>query len=148
MYDQRRRLEAEDCDSIRCAQLISGGRRRTGICPPHCLAHARPTMCCIRLVIVIIIMYRLASLWPAIFSPTGYGLLMHCSKKQHICSIAWHYYTLSVVHDQHCEFQITWVSLKRGIKAPCHATLLQKKKDVRMHASHVELLFTSVLSSY
>ena len=27
-HDQRRRLEAEDCDSIRCAQLISGGRRR------------------------------------------------------------------------------------------------------------------------
>ena len=41
-HDQRRRLEAEDCDSIRCAQLISGGRRR--IRPPHCLAHARPTM--------------------------------------------------------------------------------------------------------
>ena len=48
-HDQRRRLEAEDCDSIRCAQLISGGRRR--IYPPYCLAHARPTMCCIRLVI-------------------------------------------------------------------------------------------------
>ena len=48
-HDQRRRLEAEDCDSIRCAQLISGGRRR--IRPPRCLAHARPTMCCIRLVI-------------------------------------------------------------------------------------------------
>ena len=47
--DQRRRLEAVDCDSIRCAQLISGGRRR--IHPPYCLAHARPTMCCIRLVI-------------------------------------------------------------------------------------------------
>ena len=46
-HDQRRRLEAEDCDSIHCAQLISGGRRR--IRPPHCLAHARPTMCCIRL---------------------------------------------------------------------------------------------------
>ena len=43
-YDQRRRLEAEDCNSIRCAQLISGGRRR--IRPPRCLAHARPTMCC------------------------------------------------------------------------------------------------------
>ena len=49
-HDQQRRLEAEDCDSIQCAQLISGGRRR--IRPPHCLAHARPTMCCIRLVIV------------------------------------------------------------------------------------------------
>ena len=48
-HDQRRRLEAEDCDSIRCAQLISGGRRR--IRPPRCLAHARPTMCCIRLVV-------------------------------------------------------------------------------------------------
>ena len=47
-HDQRRRLEAEDCDSIRCAQLISDGRRR--IHPPYCLAHARPTMCCIRLV--------------------------------------------------------------------------------------------------
>ena len=47
-HDQRRRLEAEDCDSIRCAQLISGGRRR--IRPPYCLAHACPTMCCIRLV--------------------------------------------------------------------------------------------------
>ena len=31
-HDQRRRLEAADCDSIRCAQLISGGRRR--IRPP------------------------------------------------------------------------------------------------------------------
>ena len=40
-HDQRRRLEAEDCDSIRCAQLISGGRRR--IRPPRCLAHARPS---------------------------------------------------------------------------------------------------------
>ena len=50
-HDQRRRLEAEDCNSIRCAQLISGGRRRIRPCPPHCLAHARPTMCCIRLVI-------------------------------------------------------------------------------------------------
>ena len=49
-HDQRRRLEAEDCDSIRCAQLISSGRRR--IHPPYCLAHARPTMCCIRLVII------------------------------------------------------------------------------------------------
>ena len=29
VHDQQRRLEAEDCDSIRCAQLISGGRRRT-----------------------------------------------------------------------------------------------------------------------
>ena len=48
-HDQRRRLEAEDCNSIRCAQLISGGRRRIRPCPPHCLAHARPTMCCIRL---------------------------------------------------------------------------------------------------
>ena len=51
-HDQRRRLEAEDCNSIRCAQLISGGRRRTRPCPPYCLAHARPTMCCIRLVIL------------------------------------------------------------------------------------------------
>ena len=50
-HDQRRRLEAEDCNSIRCAQLISGGRRRIRPCPPHCLAHARPTMCCIRLFI-------------------------------------------------------------------------------------------------
>ena len=32
-HDQRRRLEAEDCDSIRCAHLISGGRRR--IRPPR-----------------------------------------------------------------------------------------------------------------
>ena len=48
-HDQRRRLEAENCDSIRCAQLISGGRRR--IRPPHCLAHACPTMCCVCLVI-------------------------------------------------------------------------------------------------
>ena len=50
-HDQRRRLKAEDCDSICCAQLISGGRRR--IRPPHCLAHAHPTMCCIRLVIML-----------------------------------------------------------------------------------------------
>ena len=47
-HDQHRRLEAEDCDSIRYTQFISGGRRR--IRPPHCLAHARPTMCCIRVV--------------------------------------------------------------------------------------------------
>ena len=50
VHDQRRRLEAEDCDSIHCAQLISGGRRR--IRPPNCLAHAHPTMCCIRLVMI------------------------------------------------------------------------------------------------
>ena len=43
-HDQRRRLEAEDCDSNRCAQFISGGRRRRR--PPHCLAHGHPTMCC------------------------------------------------------------------------------------------------------
>ena len=43
----------------------------------------------------------------ATFSPTGYGLLMHCSRKQHIHSNAWHYHTLSVVHNQRCEFQIT-----------------------------------------
>ena len=40
VHDQQRRLEAEDCDSIRCARSISGGRRR--IRPPQCLAHARP----------------------------------------------------------------------------------------------------------
>ena len=28
VHDQQRRLEAEDCDSSQCAQLISGGRRR------------------------------------------------------------------------------------------------------------------------
>ena len=38
-HDQRRRLEAEDCDSIRCAQLISGGRRR--IRPPCTVPHSR-----------------------------------------------------------------------------------------------------------
>ena len=51
-HDQRRRLEAEDCD--RCgwyAQFISGGRRCR--CPPYCLAHACPTMRCIRLIICI-----------------------------------------------------------------------------------------------
>ena len=42
-HDQRRRLKV---DSIR---LISGGRRR--IRRPYCLAHARPTMCCICLII-------------------------------------------------------------------------------------------------
>ena len=57
-HDQRRRLEAEDCNSIRCAQLISGGRRRIRPCPPRCLAHARPTMCCIRLVILYLISGR------------------------------------------------------------------------------------------
>ena len=52
VHDQPRRLEAEDCDSIRCAQLISVG----GDVYAHhaqCLAHARPTMCCIRLVIIV-----------------------------------------------------------------------------------------------
>ena len=49
-HDQRRRLEAEDCNSIRCAQLISGGRRR--IRPPCTVPRSRsPTMRCIRLVI-------------------------------------------------------------------------------------------------
>ena len=49
VHDQQRRLEAEDCDSIRCAQLISGGRRR--IRPPCTVPRSRsPTMCCIRLV--------------------------------------------------------------------------------------------------
>ena len=59
VHDQQRRLEAEDCDSIRCAQLISGGRRRirppcTGrrrIRPPCTVPRSRsPTMRCIRLV--------------------------------------------------------------------------------------------------
>ena len=50
-HDQQRRLEAEDCDSIRCAQLISGGRRR--IRPPCTVPRSRsPTMRCIRLVII------------------------------------------------------------------------------------------------
>ena len=50
VHDQQRRLEAEDCDSIRCAQLISGGRRR--IRPPCTVPRSRsPTMRCIRLVI-------------------------------------------------------------------------------------------------
>ena len=49
VHDQQRRLEAEDCDSIRCAQLISGGRRR--IRPPCTVPRSRsPTMRCIRLV--------------------------------------------------------------------------------------------------
>ena len=48
VHDQQRRLEAEDCDSIRCAQLISGGRRR--IRPPCTVPRSRsPTMRCIRL---------------------------------------------------------------------------------------------------
>ena len=38
-HDQRRRLEAEDCNSIRCAQLISGGRRR--IRPPCTVPRSR-----------------------------------------------------------------------------------------------------------
>ena len=42
-HDQRRRLETEDCDSIRC------NFRWEETYPPHCLAHARPTMRCIRL---------------------------------------------------------------------------------------------------
>ena len=41
VHDQQRRLEAEDCDSIRCAQLISGGRRR--IRPP-CMHSASLTL--------------------------------------------------------------------------------------------------------
>ena len=39
VHDQQRRLEAEDCDSIRCAQLISGGRRR--IRPPCTVSRSR-----------------------------------------------------------------------------------------------------------
>ena len=39
VHDQQRRLEAEDCDSIRCAQLISGGRRR--IRPPSTVPRSR-----------------------------------------------------------------------------------------------------------
>ena len=46
VHDQQRRLEA---DSIRCAQLISGGRRR--IRPPCTVPRSRsPTMRCVRLV--------------------------------------------------------------------------------------------------
>ena len=39
VHDQQRRLEAEDCNSIRCAQLISGGRRR--IRPPCTVPRSR-----------------------------------------------------------------------------------------------------------
>ena len=39
VHDQQRRLEAEDCDSIRCAQLISGGGRR--IRPPCTVPRSR-----------------------------------------------------------------------------------------------------------
>ena len=49
VHDQQRRLEA---DSIRCAQLISGGRRC--IRPPCTVPRSRsPTMRCIRLVILL-----------------------------------------------------------------------------------------------
>ena len=41
VHDQQRRLEAEDCDSIRCAQLISGGRRRKLIRPPCTVPRSR-----------------------------------------------------------------------------------------------------------
>ena len=73
-HDQRRKLEAEDCSSIRCAQLISGGRRR--IHPPHCLAHARPTMCCIRLVytVIIIIIYILSNVRLSVAGHRGFGV--------------------------------------------------------------------------
>ena len=46
VHDQQRRLEAEDCDSIRCAQLIYGGRRR--IRPPCTVPRSHSP--CIRLV--------------------------------------------------------------------------------------------------
>ena len=65
VHDQQRRLEAEDCDSIRCTQLISGGRRR--IRPPCTVPRSRsPIMHCIRLVIIIMVSvfcpdYRLGS---------------------------------------------------------------------------------------
>ena len=39
VHDQQRRQEAEDCNSIRCAQLISSGRRR--ICPPCTVPRSR-----------------------------------------------------------------------------------------------------------
>ena len=39
VHDQQRRLEAEDCGSSRCAQLISGGRRR--IRPPCTVPRSR-----------------------------------------------------------------------------------------------------------
>ena len=39
VHDQQRRLEADDCDSIRCAQLISGGRRH--IRPPCTVPRSR-----------------------------------------------------------------------------------------------------------
>ena len=39
VHDQQRRLEADDCDSIQCAQLISGGRRR--IRPPCTVPRSR-----------------------------------------------------------------------------------------------------------
>ena len=55
VHDQQRRLEAEDCDSIRRAQLISGGRRR--VRPPCTVPRSRsphnvlhsPSYRCIRL---------------------------------------------------------------------------------------------------
>ena len=99
-HDQQRRLEgveAEDCDSIRCAQLISGGRRR--IRPPHCLAHARPTMCCIRALLtaqLIIdhthcIALRLAMRWGAARGEIVY-ICVHASQ----CSVS--LYALNFVH--------------------------------------------------
>ena len=39
VHNQQRKLEAEDCDSIRCAQLISDGRRR--IRPPCTVPRSR-----------------------------------------------------------------------------------------------------------
>ena len=60
VHDQQRRLEAEDCDSIRCAQLISGGRRR--IRPPCTVPRSRsphnvlhsPSYYCIHSSVVVI----------------------------------------------------------------------------------------------
>ena len=48
VHDQRRSLGAEDCDGIRCAQLISSGRRRIRYMPitlprsrsPHNVLHS------------------------------------------------------------------------------------------------------------
>ena len=55
VHNQRRRLEADDCDHTVCTSVTIHFQWRRCPRPLRCLAHTRPTMLCICLVIIVIV---------------------------------------------------------------------------------------------
>ena len=120
VHDQQRRLEADDCDSIRCAQLISGGRRR--IRPPCTVPRSRsPTMRCIRLVYVApLTLYASLSRLSIQASSRSWGILVYMVEKSKLSNCIAYYFICgfrSLKHlQQHTELDRSTVHcVLRGI---------------------------------